>query len=71
MKTASEKQLLMVAYIRRYQTVNGFAPSIREIGDHFIVASTSTVKHHLDWLERNGYIQRLPGKARAIKILKG
>lgn len=71
MKPASTKQLDMVAYIRRYQETNGYAPSIREIGERFIMASPSTVKHHLDSLERKGYIRRAPGAARAIKILKG
>ena len=70
-KPASDKQLEMVSYIRRYQEQNGYAPSIREIGERFILASPSTVKHHLDALENKGYIKRLPGAARAIKVLKG
>jgi repressor LexA len=71
MKPASQKQLDIVSYIRRYQEQHGFAPSIREIGERFILASPSTVKHHLDALEAKGYIKRLKGAARAIKVLKG
>lgn len=71
MKPPSKKQLEILSYIRRSQETNGYSPSIREIGERFILASPSTVKHHLDALEDKGYIKRLPGAARAIKILKG
>lgn len=71
MKPASAKQLEIVSYIRRYQETNGYGPSIREIGERFIMASPSTVKHHLDALETKGHIKRLKGASRAIKILKG
>lgn len=46
----------------------GYPPSVREIGKAVGLASPSTVKHHLDTLERLGLLQRDPGRPRAIEV---
>lgn len=46
----------------------GYPPSVREIGKAVGLASPSTVKHHLDTLERIGLLQRDPGRPRAIEV---
>ena len=48
---------------------NGFAPSVREIGEAVGLNSTSTVTHHLEKLEKDGKIE-MKGKApRAIRLV--
>lgn len=45
----------------------GFAPTMREIGDHLGISSTNGVNDHLRALERKGYITREDAKSRAIR----
>ena len=47
---------------------NGFPPSVREIASAVGLASPSTVKHHLDALEAEGYLVREPGLPRALDL---
>ena len=44
-------------------------PTIPEIARHFGLRSTNGVYEHLQALEAKGYIERLKGKARGIRIL--
>ncbi len=44
-------------------------PTIPEIASHFGLRSTNGVYEHLQALEAKGYIERLKGKARGIRIL--
>jgi len=48
--------------------VSGFPPSVREIASAVGLASPSTVKHHLDALEAQGYLAREPGLPRALDL---
>ena len=57
--------------IRVYIAKHGFSPSMREICDALGVASTNSAHEHLSALEDKGYITRLPGKARTVRIVKG
>lgn len=52
------------------QTVleRGYPPTVREIGEHFSLRSTSGVARHLESLERMGWIHREPGEARSIRL---
>ncbi len=45
----------------------GYPPSIREIGAKVGLASPSSVKHHLDALQRMGLLSRSPGRPRALR----
>lgn len=65
----TEKQQNVYESIVRYQKVNGFAPTIREICKMVGVASTSSVYAHLKILEEKGYIARKMECPRAIAIL--
>ena len=44
-------------------------PSVREIGDHVGLSSTSTVQSHLNTLEKFGYITRDANKNRSITVV--
>ena len=46
----------------------GYPPSVREIGELVGLKSPSTVHFHLKHLEEAGYIEKGPGKGRAISL---
>lgn len=64
--TYTRRRILSV--IREYYTANGYAPSIREIGDQ-VGLSVSAVQHQLVQLERMGWIRRDPNRPRALVVL--
>jgi repressor LexA len=67
----TEKQKAFLAYISRYMTEWGKAPSFDEIRAHFRFSSYNTVTAYLKALERKGYI-RLPrekNRKRAMEIV--
>lgn len=43
-------------------------PSLREIGEHFGIASTNAISDHLVALERRGLIVRYEGQARSVRV---
>ena len=63
--TARQSQILDVVQ----QSIDrlGYPPSVREIGNLVGLASPSTVKHHLDTLEKMGLLQRAAGRPRALR----
>lgn len=61
-----QRQILLV--VHEEVQAHGFPPSVREIAARVGLASPSTVKHHLDALERSGYLQRVPGLPRALEL---
>jgi repressor LexA len=65
-KRSSVKRREILAFIRRFQSTQGAPPTVREIGERFGIRSTNGVCYHLDRLEREGAIERRPGRARGI-----
>lgn len=55
----------LVDYLKR----ETYQPSIREIGARFGIRSTKTVTEHLQSLQRKGYLDRMPSRSRALRIL--
>jgi repressor LexA len=66
--TVSPMQLRILEYIRACAQGRGYPPSVREIGAHVDVTSTSTVHYHLGQLELKGYLSRVPNRSRAISV---
>ncbi len=64
----TERQQAIFQYLQRYVEEHGFPPTIREIARHFQLAGPKGAKKHLDALVRKGFIQRLPGQPRAIRV---
>ena len=65
----SKKQEEILEYIKSQILQRGFPPAVREICDAVNLKSTSSVHSHLETLEKNGYIRRVPTKPRAIEIV--
>jgi len=56
------------SFIRDFLAAKGYAPTVRDIVRGCNISTTSGVQHHLDRLEREGYIQRDPQVFRSIRL---
>ena len=65
----SERQRQMLRFITENQQA-GWTPSVREIGRAVGLRSSAAVHKQLDNLTEMGYINRRPGKARSIQVIK-
>jgi len=64
----TKKQSEILAYVVASIKENGYAPSYREVGEHFGISSTATVHEHIKNLERKGYLTSDPDAARSIEV---
>ena len=55
-------------YIKRYQSENGFPPSVREICQALELRSTATCQYYLDKLKERGILNKNANKNRAISV---
>lgn len=67
----TDKQVLILEFIKSQIIEKGYPPAVREICDAVGLKSTSTVHSHLNKLEKLGYIRKDPTKPRAIEVLDG
>src|SRR5580704_7431358 len=65
----TKRQQEIFDFIKRYTDINGYPPTVRDIGKAVGLASSSTVHAHLANLERIGLLRRDPTKPRAIELL--
>lgn len=66
--TKRQKQIL--DYITNFTKKNGYAPSYREIGDHFGLASPATIHGHIQALQKKGYLKTGFNEARSIELVE-
>lgn len=67
----TKRQEAVMNFIKEKMRSRGYGPTVREIGDHFDIASPNGVMCHLKALEKKGIITREPGMSRAIQIVDG
>jgi repressor LexA len=67
-KHDAERKVRILDYIAATLRARGFPPSVREIAKAVGLASTSAVHHHLQILEREGYLERGAAQSRAIRL---
>ncbi|HEX5193986.1 MAG TPA: transcriptional repressor LexA [Solirubrobacteraceae bacterium] len=65
----TKRQQEIFDFIKRYSAMNGYPPTVRDIGKAVGLASSSTVHAHLANLEKIGLLRRDPTKPRAIELL--
>jgi repressor LexA len=58
----------IIEYIAATLRARGYPPSVREIARAVDLASTSAVHHHLEVLEREGYLERGATQSRALRL---
>ena len=69
-KGLTERQMRILDVLERFQSQNGYPPSIREICDKANISSTSVVNYYLNQLEETGYIERDGRVSRGIRLVK-
>src|SRR5512140_2284719 len=69
MKYVTERQRDILNFIREFQRQRGFAPTHREICDHFGFSSYGTVYKHLSLLEKKGLIRRDWNQKRGVEVV--
>ena len=67
----NKRERAILDYIEKQARVNGYPPSVREIGKAVGLKSTATVHGYLAKLEQKGYIKKESQKGRTLKLLKG
>ena len=68
MPRTSNKAQLILDFVNEFVQENGFAPSVREIGQAVGLRSTASVSYHLQQLQEKGFLQSpgVKGRKRAI-----
>lgn len=66
----TSKQRAFVDFIRSFTADRGFPPTVRNLGDQFLIKSPNGVMCHLKALERKGYILREAKRSRAIVLIE-
>ena len=67
-KHDADRKVRILDFIAATLRARGFPPSVREIAKAVGLASTSAVHHHLQILEREGYLERGAAQSRAIRL---
>lgn len=62
----TNRQQMVLDFIRAQIQERGYPPTLREIGAHMGIRSTNGVNDHLQALERKGYLKRDDMKSRAL-----
>jgi repressor LexA len=64
----ADRKVRILDFIAATLRARGYPPSVREIAKAVGLASTSAVHHHLQILERDGYLERGAAQSRAIRL---
>jgi repressor LexA len=64
----TKKQKDILDYLQAHIHTHGYAPTLREIGEHFGLSSVATVHKHLKTLEEKGMLRREEGRARQVEV---
>lgn len=65
----TDRQAEVFDFIRECIHTNACPPTVREIAEHFGFRSPKGASDHLAALERKGWIDRLPGSSRGIRLV--
>lgn len=63
-----ERQIL--EFVAQFISRQGYAPTLKEIGESVGLSSVATVHEHIAKLEMKGYIRKIIGSKRGIEIIK-
>ena len=69
MEKLTNRQSIVLDFLKKSIATNGYPPTVREICKALSLSSPATVQVHLDTLEDKGYIKRGDSKNRAIELL--
>ena len=64
----TKKQREVLNFVQSHSKKKGYAPSLEEICKHFGLSSVSTAHFHISKLKKEGYLEKLKNRARAISV---
>ena len=64
----TKRQRQILDYINEFIDDNKYAPSLREIGEHFDLSSPATIHAHLENLKNKGFLKTSYNEARSIEL---
>lgn len=64
----TRRQKEVLEYLRAFIDKHDYAPSYREIADHFGFSSVATVAEHIDGLKAKNYLENEENMARSIQL---
>lgn len=67
-KNLTKRQRQILDFITDFTANHGFAPSLREIGEHLGLSSPATVHAHLENLKAKGFLRKGYNEARSIEL---
>lgn len=70
MEKLTGKQSEILQFLVRHQHETGFPPTVREVAEAFGYRSPKAASDHLAALERKGYIDRIDGMARGLRVIE-
>jgi len=65
----TKRQRQILDFITEFSGDNGYAPSLREIGEHFNLSSPATIHAHVKALKQKGMLKTSFNQARSIEIV--
>ncbi|MBR5730817.1 MAG: transcriptional repressor LexA [Firmicutes bacterium] len=71
MNELKDREQKVLDFITEQIRINGYPPTVRDIGAALGIKSTSTVQKSMNILEDQGYIRKQAGKRRAFEVVSG
>jgi len=65
----TKRQRQILDFITEFTRANGYAPSLKEIGQHFNLSSPATIHAHVQALKEKGMLKTSFNQARSIEIV--
>jgi repressor LexA len=65
----TKRQRQILDFITDFTEKNGYAPSLREIGEFFNLSSPATIHVHIDNLKKKGFLRNSFNEARSIELI--
>lgn len=66
----TKRQRQILDFVTSFINSNGYAPSIREIGQEFDLTSPATIHVHLENLKKKGFLKNSFNEARSIELIQ-
>ena len=68
-KNLTKRQRQILDFITEFVGKYSYAPSIREIGEHFNLSSPATIHAHIENLQKLGFLKKSYNEARSIELI--
>lgn len=65
-----DRRRAILRFVKDYTRREGYPPSIAEIAAGVELSSNTAVRHHLETLREEGFVDWTPDRYRSLKILK-